>query len=112
MTPPPYIVPQAVEEYKQTNGMQLDEVGLLDRFLANLSSAVAPTKVFGASLAAPNAPAADAAAAGGPDHLIEEITDAPQLFECVTTPPHAWPPFLPLPSPPALPPHAPTSPPA
>ena len=77
----------AVEEYKQTNDMGSEEVGLLDRFLANLGSAIAPTSIFGVDpskpLAAPGADGTGAAAAGGsgPSHLMEEITDAPQLFE-------------------------------
>ena len=75
------IIKQAVEEYKQTNSMSADEVGLLEKFLGNLSSAVAPTNIFGHN---PNAPAgyADGGAGGGEaSHLIDEITDAPQLFE-------------------------------
>ena len=81
------IIKQAVEEYKQTNDMGADEVGLLDRFLANLGTALAPSTIFGVD---PNRPLAagstggDAAAAAGgsgPSHLMEEITDAPQLFE-------------------------------
>ena len=58
---------------------------MLDRFLNNLGTAVAPAAIFGAN---PNAPAggattADAgmAAVGDPGHLMEEITDAPQLFQ-------------------------------
>ena len=90
------IIKQAVEEYKQTNTMAQDEVGLLDRFLANLGSASAPTSIFGVN---PNAPAGSAGAmgaagaaagagalgaAGAADalsHLLDEITDSPQLFE-------------------------------
>ena len=61
-----------------------DEVGLLEKFLGNLSSAVAPTNIFGHN---PNAPAgyadggAGGAGGGEASHLIDEITDAPQLFE-------------------------------
>ena len=84
------IIKQAVEEYKQTNNMAQDEISLLDRFLANLGTATAPSTVFGIN---PNAPAsgggggaAAGAAATGDDgadgaHLMDEITDAPQLFE-------------------------------
>jgi myosin heavy subunit len=78
------IIKQAIEEYKQTNAMGADEVGLLERFLANLGTATAPSTVFGVN---PNAPTGGAAPGGaGADggeaaHLMEEITDAPQLFE-------------------------------
>jgi len=82
------IIKQAVEEYKQTNNMAADEVNLLERFLANLGTATAPSTVFGVN---PNAPAgsatpgaagtAAAGAASGTEHLMDEITDAPQLFE-------------------------------
>jgi hypothetical protein len=83
------IIKQAVDEYKQTNTMGADEVALLDRFLSNLGTAAAPTTIFGAN---PNAPAGgaggaaatgDAGGAGGddPGHLMEEITNQPQLFE-------------------------------
>ena len=81
------IIKQAVEEYKQTNAMGQDEVGLLDRFLQNLGSATAPTTIFGVN---PNAPVGSGAAgavapqatgASDPGHLMDEITDAPQLFE-------------------------------
>jgi len=82
------IIKQAVEEYKQTNNMAADEVSLLDRFLANLGTATAPNMIFGVN---PNAPVGTgaAAAAGGDgadgsgegSHLMDEITDAPQLFE-------------------------------
>ncbi|KOO21444.1 myosin-like protein [Chrysochromulina tobinii] len=40
------IIKQAIEEYKQTNDMAQDEIGLLDRFLANLGQAIAPTTMF------------------------------------------------------------------
>jgi len=81
------IIKQAIEEYKQTNDMAQDEIGLLDRFLANLGQAIAPTTVFGIN---PNAPLGGAAggtaptgagADGGGEHLMDEITDAPQMFE-------------------------------
>jgi len=81
------IIKQAVEEYKQTNTMGADEIALLERFIANLGSAQPPSTIFGVDPNKPLAAQQQAAAAGGeaagggPSHLMEEITDAPQLFE-------------------------------
>ena len=48
------IIKQAIEEYKGSNDMGQDELGLLERFIRNLGEATAPTTIFGAN---PNAPA-------------------------------------------------------
>jgi len=72
-------IKQAVDEYKLTNQVADGELALLDKFLANLASATTPSAVFGATL---NAPKAEEKVEKEPQpDLIDEVTDAPQLFE-------------------------------
>lgn len=77
------IIKQAVDEYKQTNTMSRDELELLEKFMQALGAAKPAETIFGTSQAMPTgANAAGAAAIShDPDDLVDELVDAPQMFE-------------------------------
>jgi len=75
------IIKQAIEEYKQANQVGSAEIALIDRFLQNLATAKPPENVFGASPFKGDAKNEGATEAAAPTDLVDELTDAPQMFE-------------------------------
>ena len=77
------ILKQAVEEYKAVSTAGERELALLDRFLANLGAAKAAEGPLGGAAGAAGGGGGGGvtAAAEQPADLVDEVVDAPQMFE-------------------------------